>query len=77
MPIGSRGAQYYGNALTFLNCRENHEKLADDLYSKAFKNKEPFLKTECGKCGAYITVSIRGSEWESRIFERAPGKERG
>lgn len=76
MPIGSRGAQYYGNALAFLSCRENHEKLADDLYSQAFKTKEPFSKTECVKCGAYITVSIRGTEWESRIFERSPAKER-
>lgn len=77
MPIGSRGAQYYGNALTFLNCREDHEKLANDLYSKTFINNEPFAKTECGNCGAYIIVSIRGAEWETKIFSRGLGKERG
>lgn len=76
MPIGSRGAQYYANALPFLSCREDHEKLANDLYSKIFTNKEIFGKTECQNCGAYITVSIRGTEWESKIFERGPGKER-
>lgn len=76
MPIGSRGAQYYGNALSFLSCKEDHEKLADDLYSKAFINKEPFAKTECGNCGALVTVSIRGAEWETKIFSRSPGKER-
>lgn len=77
MPIGSRGAQYYGKALAFLSCRENHEKLANDLYSQAYIRKEPFAKTECGKCGAYITVSIRGVEWETKIFSRGLGKERG
>jgi hypothetical protein len=76
MPPGSRGSQYIGNAHAFLNCRQDHEKLANDLYSKICLVKEPFGKSTCENCGAYITVSIRGVEWESKIFSRGLSKER-
>jgi hypothetical protein len=76
MPFSSRGAQYYGNASKFLCCGVDHDKLANELYSEMFVNKESFGKTTCENCGAYITVSIRGTEWETKIFSRGPSKER-
>jgi hypothetical protein len=76
MPPSSRGSQYIGNAHAFLSCRVNHEKLADDLYSQMFEEGKPFGETTCESCGAYITVSLRGIEWETKIFSRGPSKER-
>lgn len=77
MPFSSRGAQYFGNALKFLNCKINHEKLADDLYGEMQKSSQFYGTTNCHECGAFITVSVRGNgEWEHKIFSRGNGKER-
>jgi len=77
MPFSSRGAKYYGNIHDLLNCGGNHDKIADALYNQLQSQGEVYGTTECGKCGAFITVSVRGNgEWEHREFAKKGGQER-
>jgi hypothetical protein len=76
MPPSSRGSQYIGNAHAFLNCRVDHDKIANDLFSKISSNGETYTTEDCSECGAYIVVSKRESEWETKVFSRGPSKER-
>lgn len=54
----------------------DHEAKADKLYGDLVKGRKNFGALTCDRCGAYITVSIRGLEWETRVFSRGSGKER-
>ncbi len=76
MPFSARGAHYYGNAHSFLNCKVSHESLADKVYEKLQKEKQNYGTINCESCGAFITVAVRGTEWETRIFSRGVSKER-
>ncbi len=77
MPFSSRGAQYYGNALSFLNCKNDHDQMANSLYVQLKEAGKANGTSSCPSCGAYITVSVRPQgEWEHKIFSRGRGKER-
>jgi len=72
MPFSCRGAQYYGEAHAFLNCRFDHDQIANKLYEELAKKSEFYGNTDCPGCGAFITVSRRGGgEWEVKVFSRS------
>lgn len=76
MPFSSRGAQYYGQAHDFLNCLVDHDNVANKLYEDLSKGGESFGQTNCESCGALVIVSLRGLEWETKVFSRPSLKER-
>lgn len=76
MPQHARGAHYFSRIAEFLKCTNNHEAIADKIYSKIKSESEfGFGSTKCEKCGSNINVSVRpGGEWEYTIFPPPQGK---